>query len=82
MLGGSPAALCSDQPFLNAHRVRIALQGHAPFYAAAQAVYDVLKHLKAGGTPADLETPVATGDVLATMLRQDAYAGWQDSYLR
>jgi carboxyvinyl-carboxyphosphonate phosphorylmutase len=82
MLGGSPAALWSDLPFLNAHRVRIALQGHAPFYAAAQAVYDVLKHLKAGGAPADLKTPVAAGDVLATALRQDAYAGWQDSYLR
>ena len=82
MLGGSPAALWSDLPFLNAHRVRIALQGHAPFYAAAQAVYDVLKHLKAGGAPADLKTPVAAGDVLGAALRQDAYAGWQDSYLR
>ena len=82
MLGGSPASLWSDQPFLSAHRVRIALQGHAPFYAAAQAVYDVLKHLKAGGTPADLKTPVAAGDVLSKALRQDDYAGWQDSYLR
>lgn len=82
MLGGSPAALWSDLPFLNAHGVRIALQGHAPFYAAAQAVYDVLKHLKDGGTPANLKTPVAAGDVLSTGLRQDAYAGWQDSYLR
>ena len=38
MLGGSPVSLWSDLPFLNAHRVRIALQGHSPFYAAAQAV--------------------------------------------
>ena len=82
MLGGSPASLWSDLPFLNAHRVRIALQGHSPFYAAAQAVYDVLKHLKDGGTPADLKTPVAAGDVLNTALRQDDYAGWQESYLR
>ena len=82
MLGGSPASLWSDLDFLNTHRVRIALQGHSPFYAAAQAVYDVLKHLKAGGTPADLKTPVAAGDVLSTALRQDDYAGWQDSYLR
>ena len=82
MLGGSPAALWSDLPFLNAHRVRIALQGHAPFYAAAQAVYDTLRHFKAGGTPADLTIPVAAGDVLATALGQDAYNGWQDAYLR
>ena len=82
MLGGSPASLWSDLSFLNAHRVRIALQGHSPFYAAAQAVYDVLKHLKAGGTPADLKVPVAAGDVLSTALRQDSYADWQGSYLR
>ena len=82
MLGGGPASLWSDLPFLNAHRVRIALQGHAPFYAAAQAVYDVLKHFKAGGTPADLKTPVAAGEVLAMALRQDSYSGWQDAYLR
>ena len=82
MLGGSPASLWSDLPFLNAHGVRIALQGHSPFYAAAQAVYDVLRHLKAGGTPADLKVPVAAGDVLAAALRQDAYANWQGSYLR
>ena len=82
MLGGSPAAIWSDLPFLNAHRVRIALQGHAPFYAAVQAAYDVLKHLKAGGVPTDLKTPVATGDVLATALRQGDYDGWLDSFMR
>ena len=82
MLGGSPTSLWSDRPFLNGHGVRIALQGHSPFYAAAQAVHDVLKHLKEGGTPADLKTPVAAGDVLSTALRQEDYTGWQDSYLR
>ena len=82
MLGGSPTSLWSDRPFLNAHGVRIALQGHSPFYAAAQAVYDVLRHFKAGGTPADLKTPVAAGEVLSTALRQADYTGWQDAYLR
>ena len=82
MLGGSPVALWSDRPFLNAHGVRIALQGHAPFYAAAQAVYDVLRHFREGGVPADLKTPVASGDVLSRALRQADYAGWQDAYLR
>ena len=82
MLGGSPVGLWSDRPFLNAHGVRIALQGHAPFYAAAQAVYDVLKHFREGGAPADLKTPVASGDVLSRALRQADYDGWQDAYLR
>ena len=82
MLGGSPPALWSDLPFLNAHGVRVALQGHAPFYAAAQAVYDVLKHFRDGGAPSDLKTPVASGDVLSRALRQDDYAAWQEAYLR
>jgi carboxyvinyl-carboxyphosphonate phosphorylmutase len=35
--------------------VRIALQGHAPFAAAAQAVYETLKALREGTSPKHLQ---------------------------
>jgi carboxyvinyl-carboxyphosphonate phosphorylmutase len=35
--------------------VRIALQGHAPFAAATQAVYDTLKALREGTSPKKLK---------------------------
>jgi carboxyvinyl-carboxyphosphonate phosphorylmutase len=37
-----------DLDYLANQRVRIALQGHAPFAAATQAVYETLKALRDG----------------------------------
>jgi carboxyvinyl-carboxyphosphonate phosphorylmutase len=54
VLGGAPAEM-SDLGYLAAKRVRIALQGHAPFAAATQAVYDTLKALREGLPPKDLK---------------------------
>src|SRR5262249_8081031 len=54
LLGSTPGEL-SDRTFLAAQGVRIALQGHHPFYAAAQAVYDTLKYLREGGAPSGLK---------------------------
>jgi 2-methylisocitrate lyase-like PEP mutase family enzyme len=62
--------------------VRIALQGHHPFYATIKAVYDTLKHLKEGGAPADLKDKVAAEDLLNIALRQPDYARRQQEYLR
>jgi carboxyvinyl-carboxyphosphonate phosphorylmutase len=81
LLGGATPAL-SDRNFLAANGVRIALQGHHPFYASIKAVYDTLKHLKEGGAPADLRDKVASGDLLNIALRQNDYARWQQEYLR
>ena len=81
LLGGATLAL-ADRNFLAANGVRIALQGHHPFYASIKAVYDTLKHLKEGGAPADLRDKVATGDLLNIALRQNDYARWQQEYLR
>jgi oxaloacetate decarboxylase len=53
VLGGFPEDLV-DRDDLAALRVRIALQGHAPFAAATQAVYETLKALRDGQSPADL----------------------------
>jgi carboxyvinyl-carboxyphosphonate phosphorylmutase len=81
MLGGIPAAL-ADRTFLAAHGVRIALQGHQPFYAGIKAVYETLKHLKEGGAPADLTERVAPDTLVKVALRQDDYNRWQQDYLR
>jgi len=81
LLGGSTPAL-ADKSFLAAQGVRIALQGHHAFYAAAKAVYDTLKYLREGGAPAGLKDRVASDELLTIALKQDAYKRWQGDYLR
>jgi carboxyvinyl-carboxyphosphonate phosphorylmutase len=53
VLGGFPEDLI-DPNALASQRVRIALQGHAPFAAATQAVYVTLKALRDGELPKNL----------------------------
>lgn len=50
ILGGAPEEM-SDLRYLADQRVKIALQGHAPFAAATQAVHETLKALRAGQPP-------------------------------
>ena len=80
LLGGAPASL-GDRNALAARGVRIALQGHLPFYAAAKAVYDTLKHLKDGGSPADLNDKVASDELLDIAQKRADYARWQRDFL-
>jgi carboxyvinyl-carboxyphosphonate phosphorylmutase len=54
VLGGFPEELI-DREYLVGQRVRIALQGHAPFAAATQAVYETLKALRDGLPPKQLK---------------------------
>src|SRR6516225_8102667 len=54
VLGGAPEEMI-DLDWLLSKRVKIALQGHAPFAAATQAVYNTLKTLREGGSPKDLK---------------------------
>jgi oxaloacetate decarboxylase len=54
VLGGAPEEM-SDLGYLRERRVRIALQGHAPFAAATQAVCDTLKALREGTSPKQLK---------------------------
>jgi oxaloacetate decarboxylase len=81
ILGGAPPAL-SDRAYLASQGVRIALQGHQPFYAAAKAVYDTLKYLRDGGAPAGLKDRVASEELLNVALDQDEYKRRQAAYLR
>jgi carboxyvinyl-carboxyphosphonate phosphorylmutase len=54
VLGGASEDM-SDRNYLAGQRVRIALQGHAPFAAATQAVYETLKALRDGLSPKHLK---------------------------
>jgi carboxyvinyl-carboxyphosphonate phosphorylmutase len=54
VLGGAPEEM-TGLDYLASLRVRIALQGHAPFAAATQAVYETLKALREGASPKSLK---------------------------
>jgi oxaloacetate decarboxylase len=60
VLGGFPEELV-DKDYLAGLRVRIALQGHAPFAAATQAVYETLKALRDGQSHGDLKGLASSG---------------------
>jgi len=81
MLGGATPAL-ADRAWLAGQGVRIALQGHHPFYAAAKAVYDTLKYLREGGAPAGLKDRVASEALLNVALEQEEYKRRQAAHLR
>src|ERR1700686_2629766 len=54
VLGGAPEDM-TDRDYRANQRVRIALQGHAPFAAATLAVYETLKALRGGQSPKNLK---------------------------
>jgi carboxyvinyl-carboxyphosphonate phosphorylmutase len=54
VLGGFPEEAI-DPDYLAGKRVRVALQGHAPFAAATLAVYETLKALRDGELPKNLK---------------------------
>ena len=54
VLGGAPEDMTAPD-YLGRQRVRIALQGHAPFAASTQAVYETLKALREGTSPKNLK---------------------------
>ena len=80
IIGGAPPDL-ADAKQLASVGVRVALQGHHPFYASVKAAYDALKHLRGGGAPADLADRVASRELLEISQAQGDYERWQDAYL-
>ena len=72
VLGNTQGEL-DDVAFLASQRVKIALQGHAPFAAATQAVYETLEGVARGCVA---EKPERTGIVRACPAR-DARAGYE-----
>src|SRR5215831_18971852 len=70
VLGGAPENM-SDLDYLKGQRVRIALQGHAPFAAATQAVYETLKALREGASPKNLKG-IASAELTGRLTREAA----------
>jgi carboxyvinyl-carboxyphosphonate phosphorylmutase len=68
VLGGAPEEM-SDPAYLAGQRVRIALQGHAPFAAATQAVYETLKALREGLPPKALKG-IASSELTGRLTRE------------
>jgi carboxyvinyl-carboxyphosphonate phosphorylmutase len=68
VLGGAPEEM-TDPAYLAGQRVRIALQGHAPFAAATQAVYETLKALREGLPPKALKG-LASAELTGSLTRE------------
>jgi carboxyvinyl-carboxyphosphonate phosphorylmutase len=79
VLGGAPADM-ADLDYLAGLRVRIALQGHAPFAAATQAVYETLKALREGTAPKNLKG-LASSELTARVMREAAVKARSDDVL-
>ena len=67
VLGGLPEEMI-DLDYLANRRVRIALQGHAPFAAATFAVYETLQALRGGTSLKDLKG-VAPSELMGRLTR-------------
>ncbi|NEV01212.1 isocitrate lyase/PEP mutase family protein [Bradyrhizobium uaiense] len=68
VLGGAPEEM-TGLDYLASQRVRIALQGHAPFAAATQAVYETLKALRDGTSPKNLKG-IASPELTSRVMRE------------
>jgi carboxyvinyl-carboxyphosphonate phosphorylmutase len=79
VLGGAPEEM-TDLDYLAGQRVRIALQGHAPFAAATQAVYETLKALREGSSPKNLKG-LASSELSARVMREAAVKARSDDAL-
>jgi oxaloacetate decarboxylase len=68
VLGGAPEDM-ADPTYLASQRVRIALQGHAPFAAATLAVYETLKALRDGAAAKTLKG-LASSELIGRLTRE------------
>jgi len=69
-----------DRAHMAQNKVRIALQGHLPFAAGVQAVYDTMKALRAG-TPPNRITGAASAEMLKSATRDADYRRWTKDFL-
>jgi carboxyvinyl-carboxyphosphonate phosphorylmutase len=80
MLGGGGGPM-TDKAYLASRHVRIALQGHQPFSAAVQAVYNTLKALRDGVKPSELQG-IASSDMMKRVTRDGDYKTWTEKFMR
>jgi carboxyvinyl-carboxyphosphonate phosphorylmutase len=80
VLGGAPEDMTVPD-YLATQRVRIALQGHAPFAAATQAVYETLKALREGTSPKDLKG-LASSELTGRVMREQEMSARSRDFLK
>ncbi len=80
VVGGIEGTELKDREYLAARGVRVALQGHQPIMAAAQAVHATLKALREGVQPADVPGLPAAGLMRGATHDAD-YQRWTREFL-
>src|SRR6267142_231399 len=80
LITGGGSGPLADLDWMAAHGVRVALQGHAPFGAAVQAVYNTLKALRGGTKPGDLQG-IASPELMQRVTRAADYQQWTKDFL-
>jgi carboxyvinyl-carboxyphosphonate phosphorylmutase len=80
LITGGGSGPLADLDWMAAHGVRVALQGHAPFSAAVQAVYNTLKALRDGTKPGDLKG-IASSELMQRVTRAADYRQWTKDFL-
>ena len=79
ILGNAPRPV-KEPSVLAANRVKVCLQGHQPFAAATQAIYDTLRRLKAGEDPKQLPN-LAPASLMEEVSRTGDYERWATQFL-
>jgi carboxyvinyl-carboxyphosphonate phosphorylmutase len=77
---GSAGPQLQDREILKDYRVKIALQGHQPFAAAVQAIYDTMKSLREGQDPKSLPR-LAPAELMSELTQSDQYKAWSSQFL-
>ena len=80
ILFGALVPEIDDKDFLAAHGVRFALQGHAPFMAAIEAVRATMQALRDGTKPKDLKG-LASEDLVKAVSRDADWRAATNAYL-
>ena len=77
-----PDNMMDDMDFLAANGVSIVMAGNPAFGMAIRAIYDSFKHLKDGGSVADLAPREASAELIRQVNRTDEFMQLQERYLR
>ena len=77
---GGPGKELFDKAWLASKGVRICLQGHQPFMAAVQAVFETLSALRNGESPHKLSA-VASAELMQRLTRNEDYQRWMKDCL-
>ena len=63
----------SNKTFLSSVGVKIALQGHLPFYVGLKSVYETMKSLKNGVDPEELKTNILPTDQINKLINSEEF---------